>query len=319
MESKQESCLDKNINACLICDKFNKNNNTLKETTEVSISDNNNIQNKNEKNSYQYSKINNNTIISKIKFNLKFLILLTSFIFIISTIIFFYFSTIIIFQKEKRKLSNGRLEFSIKIDFHENRQLINPSLEKYPDQIIIVNVTDGTQNIICSNCNGSIPDGSYIENNIIKLIYFLNGDDFLNCSEMFIYSNIYEINITGNNYPFITSMFRMFMGCFSLTDINFININFSNVETLEESFCDCKSLLSINLSNLNMKKVISTQDMFSDCISLKLVDFRNTEFYNLKTMKNMFNTCNSLSSIIFFGGYLPNLINMEDAFFECSS
>ena len=94
MESKHESCLDKNnIKECLICDKCNKNNNILNKPTEVSISDNNSFKNQKQKDLYIYAKINNN-IITKIKLNLKFSIILSISSFIISIIIFLYFSSI---------------------------------------------------------------------------------------------------------------------------------------------------------------------------------------------------------------------------------
>lgn len=251
MESKHESCLDKNnIKECLICDKCNKNNNILNKPTEVSISDNNSFKNQKQKDLYIYAKINNN-IITKIKHKLKFIIILSISSFIISIIIFLYFSSIkrLInkFQKEKRKLSIPSVEFSLKLNsygFYSGYKNITYYLYRpYPDKIIILNENNVTGNQSYTSNYINVTNRIYISNvnDTIKLIYYLNGNETLDCSKMFYNCDIKEINITGNNNPIITSMYQMFKYCASLTNI-LINFDFSHIRSFEEVFFHCNNL-----------------------------------------------------------------------------
>ena len=274
MESKHESCLDKNnIKECLICDKCNKNNNILNKPTEVSISDNNSFKNQKQKDLYIYAKINNN-IITKIKLNLKFSIILSISSFIISIIIFIYFSSIkrLInkFQKEKRKLSIPSVEFSLKLNsygFYSGYKNLTYYLYRpYPDKIIILNENNVTGNQSYTSNYINVTNRIYISNvnDTIKLIYYLNGNETLDCSKMFYNCDIKEINITGNNNPIITSMYQMFKYCASLTNI-LINFDFSHIRSFEEVFFHCNNLKYINMNNskINNDSVL-TSNPFKD-------------------------------------------------------
>ena len=77
---------------------------------------------------------------------------------------------------------------------------------------------------------------------------------------------IKKFNIDTSN---VTSTYRMFYQCGSLTSLDLSNFNTSNVTDISQMFLLCSSLTSLNLSNWEILKVTDTDSMFTGCSKLK--------------------------------------------------
>ena len=153
---------------------------------------------------------------------------------------------------------------------------------------------------------------------------------YADCSYMF-YSGHYDSSTQtwlpvltsidfGNNFNTsnVTSMFRMFAGCRTLTNINLSNFNTSNVTSLSQMFYECSSLTSLNLSNFNTANVTDMSSMFSGCSSLTTLNLSNFNTENVTSMFEMFNYCSSLTSLNLYNFNTSNVNNMQLMFNNCS-
>lgn len=74
------------------------------------------------------------------------------------------------------------------------------------------------------------------------------------------------IDITGWNTSRVTSMEKMFLRCYDLTEIKGLeNIDVSSVKNFNQMFFDCKSLHFNNLENWKVKESAEMNNMFGGC------------------------------------------------------
>ncbi len=72
-------------------------------------------------------------------------------------------------------------------------------------------------------------------------------------------------NLKTNN---VTTMFAMFYGCYSMTNLDLAYFNTENVTNMERMFYGCSGLYFLDLSSFNTANVTVTTGMFSECSSL---------------------------------------------------
>ena len=177
----------------------------------------------------------------------------------------------------------------------------------------------------------------------------------VNCDLIFAFSKyennknittLQTINFNNNfNTSNVTSMFKMFENCSSLTSLNLSNFNTSNVINMQDMFgycssltsldlssfstskvtnmfgmfAGCSSLTSLDLSGFNTSKVTDMIFLFEDCLSLTNLDLSSFNTSNVTRMTNMFNNCSSLTSLDLRNFNTSQVTNMAQMFNECSS
>ena len=126
-------------------------------------------------------------------------------------------------------------------------------------------------------------------------------------------------NLKYLNTTNVTSMFNMFFGCSSLTDIDLSSFNTSNVTDMGQLFKGCRSLKNLNLSSFNTTNVTNMSSMFSGCSSLNSLDLSSFNTKNVTNMCSMFYGCSSLTSLDLSSFNTTKVPDMSTMFYGCSS
>ena len=115
---------------------------------------------------------------------------------------------------------------------------------------------------------------------------------FSNCSSLTAISGIENLK-TEN----VTSMWRMFDGCSSLTSLDLSGFNTANVTDMSCMFIGCSGLTSLDLSSFNTANVIRLDSMFFACGSMTSLDLTEFKTENVTSMTEMFYGCSGLTTI----------------------
>ena len=126
------------------------------------------------------------------------------------------------------------------------------------------------------------------------------------------------IGIGNLNTENVTTMWRMFAGCSSLTNLDISRLRTDKVKFMNSMFAGCSRLISLDLSSLKTSKVISMQSMFDGCSSLTDLDLSGVRTENVTTMCRMFANCSSLTDLDLSGFKTDNLTEIGDMFSDCS-
>ena len=105
------------------------------------------------------------------------------------------------------------------------------------------------------------------------------------------------LDLTGLDTSNVTSMRRMFNGCFELTSLDLSGFNTSNVTEMSEMFTSCEFLTSLDLSGFNTSNVETMGSMFEHCESLTSLDLSSFDTSNVIDFSFMFNGCSSLQEL----------------------
>ena len=230
-------------------------------------------------------------------------------------------------------------EITIAIKGSGNQYILNYNLSKgysfksKPSEIIINKIVQNYTDYIVYNLKE--------EENIITMKWNYSLET---CVGMFYtLSNITKVDLSKFDFSKVTSMFKMFDGCTSLTSINFFNINTSSINdmgclffgcnitfidisgfdtskvtNMSYMFTNCKSLISLDLSNFNTSSVKTMEYMFDHCFSLLSLDLNNFDTSLVISMNNMFYYCIKLVSLNINNFHISNLTNF-DKFIEGSN
>ena len=163
------------------------------------------------------------------------------------------------------------------------------------------------------------------------------------------FSGLTTINFDNIDTSQVTSMYRMFYECGSLTKINGINkFDTSNVKDMIQMFSNAKKLTILNLANWDTKSVTDMSNMFMGCNSLESLNINNWDtssvkgtgmsamFYgctnlyeiigienfntgNVEYLTGVFDSCSSLTSLDLSNWNTSNAIMMSALFYGCSS
>lgn len=140
-------------------------------------------------------------------------------------------------------------------------------------------------------------------------------------SELFNYTGVRVIDITGWNTSKAKYMTDMFFGCKHLTEIRGIeNLNTSNVIIMKGMFYNCSSLKELDLSNWDISNVESITYMFKNCSKLQELDLSNWDTRHVADTSYMFHGCEYLTEIKGIEKLdTSNVIMMSGMFYGCSS
>ena len=134
------------------------------------------------------------------------------------------------------------------------------------------------------------------------------------------FSNLVEIeNIRNLDISNIASMFNMFSGCTSLTNLDLSSWDTSNVKEMNYVFDSCTNLTNLDISGWDTSSVISMQSMFQDCTSLTNLNLSRWDTSSVTSIKAMFTGCTNLANLDISSWDTSSVKEMERLFYNCRS
>ena len=124
--------------------------------------------------------------------------------------------------------------------------------------------------------------------------------------------------IENLNTERVTSMWRMFEGCSSLTSLDVSHFDTRNVKSMAFMFYDCTSLTSLDVSHFDTSNVTDMRNIFCGCSSLTSLDVTNFDTSNVTTMSYMFAHCPGLTTLDVTHFDTRNVKSMLAMFLYCS-
>ena len=122
------------------------------------------------------------------------------------------------------------------------------------------------------------------------------------------------------NYRYLRNMRYWFDGCSELKDIEGLEyLNTSNVTSMWRLFAGCSSLTSLDLSNFDTRNLTETTGMFDGCYNLRNLDVSNFNTGKVTVMYAMFHGCSSLTSLDVSNFNTEKVEQMNEMFYECSN
>lgn len=122
------------------------------------------------------------------------------------------------------------------------------------------------------------------------------------------------------NYRYLRNMRYWFDGCSELKDIEGLEyLNTSNVTSMWRLFAGCSSLTSLDLSNFDTKNLTETTGMFDGCYNLRNLDVSNFNTEKVTVMWGMFRGCSSLTSLDVSNFNTEKVEQMNEMFYQCSN
>lgn len=116
------------------------------------------------------------------------------------------------------------------------------------------------------------------------------------------------------------SLWNLFEGCTSLTEVDWNGLDTSQVESMGSLFYGCASLRSVDLSELNTSSVTIMTSMFWGCGNLESVTFGgNFDTSKVTEMTAMFYGCSSLESLDLSSFDTRGVTEMHNLFADCKS
>jgi len=230
-------------------------------------------------------------------------------------------------------ISDSRIET---VEISTYRVLDNDQIRDYPDkasvaQVKFKSITDAaTDEAWDFSIDG---DGSVLAwigiDGEDKVLYIAAEDGVIageDATELFWgYTSVEYIDLSGLDTSRVTTMYAMFLGCESLTEINFGDIDTSEVidtskvENMASMFESCEALETLDLSQLDTGNVTSMSAMFARCGNLKKLDLSSFDTRYVTSMYRMFYACESLTSLDLSGFDTSNVEDISYMFYYCSS
>ena len=299
-----------------------------------------------------------NSIKSKQKSYIKWIILILFFIIIILLAVGIFIMKIIISDLEENKI-----EIICKYKVEDNNLPINLLSKDFIKQSNIFIYIDGRK--ISYNINHTYKENKTYEvtfylYNFLKLenmfkdaknLYSVEiqsgikssfdvslANAFANCQNLrYFISNIKRGNIIDMSYMFSNcntlenvifesignstkNFSHMFENCIHLKSVKINNFGTNKAEDMSYMFFNCRKLqLQSLIDNFDTSKVTNMSYMFSHCSSLKSLNLSNLNTSLVTDMSNMCSYCTSLISIDLTNLNTNSVTNMSNMFFNCSS
>ena len=243
--------------------------------------------------------------------------------------------------------NDGTLVFSNKNDFDESKILENGNfgnikdedyeligteeepyidLEKAPPWFKLV--LEGTTLSSIDFASEIVPNNTNIGNIFIGLdiigvkievknIENLNTSNITNMSNMFSYSSITNIDLSGLDLSNVTDMSEMFSYS-SITNVDLSGLDLSSVTDMSGMFNNSK-VVSVDFSNSDTSNVTDMTSMFYACSRLTNVNLTGIDTSKVMCMGNMFAYCSQLTNLDVSPLDTSNVTDMMGMFFDCIS
>ncbi|EAC5849671.1 BspA family leucine-rich repeat surface protein [Listeria monocytogenes] len=163
---------------------------------------------------------------------------------------------------------------------------------------------------------------SSLEKVIIKNNYYSNSQSLTNTKQMFFMAkNLSELDLSGLNTSFVTTMERMFEGCENLKILNLSNFDFdtSSVINMDYMFADCTNLEELDVSKFDTSSVTFMQMMFQYCKSLEKLNLSSFDTSSVTRMNSMFEGCTSFEELDLSSFDTSSVGNMQVMFHGCTN
>ncbi|HAO5770098.1 TPA: BspA family leucine-rich repeat surface protein [Listeria monocytogenes] len=163
---------------------------------------------------------------------------------------------------------------------------------------------------------------SSLEKVIIKNNYYSNSQSLTNTKQMFFMAkNLSELDLSGLNTSFVTTMERMFEGCENLKILNLSNFDFdtSSVVNMDYMFANCTNLEELDVSKFDTSSVTAMQMMFQYCKSLEKLNLSSFDTSSVTRMNSMFEGCTSFEELDLSSFDTSSVGNMQVMFHGCTN
>ena len=134
-----------------------------------------------------------------------------------------------------------------------------------------------------------------------KLYVGQNGGVIANPSSYYVFygmSNLKSIiGLENFDTSRVTTMYWMFYGCNSLTNLDLSNFDTSNVTDVSHIFYGCRTIANLDLSTFDTSNVTNMEGMFASMSSLTSLDLSNFDTSNVTNMSGMFSGTSSLTTL----------------------
>ncbi|MCD2211560.1 BspA family leucine-rich repeat surface protein [Listeria monocytogenes] len=163
---------------------------------------------------------------------------------------------------------------------------------------------------------------SSLEKVIIKNNYYSNSQSLTNTKQMFFMAkNLSELDLSGLNTSFVTTMERMFEGCENLKILNLSNFDFdtSSVINMDYMFANCTNLEELDVSKFDTSSVTAMQMMFQYCKSLEKLNLSSFDTSSVTRMNSMFEGCTSFEELDLSSFDTSSVGNMQTMFQGCTN
>ncbi|TYV50824.1 BspA family leucine-rich repeat surface protein, partial [Listeria monocytogenes] len=163
---------------------------------------------------------------------------------------------------------------------------------------------------------------SSVEKVIIKNNYYSNSQSLTNTKQMFFMAkNLSELDLSGLNTSFVTTMERMFEGCENLKILNLSNFDFdtSSVINMDYMFANCTNLEELDVSKFDTSSVTAMQMMFQYCKSLEKLNLSSFDTSSVTRMNSMFEGCTSFEELDLSSFDTSSVGNMQTMFQGCTN
>lgn len=95
----------------------------------------------------------------------------------------------------------------------------------------------------------------------------------------------------------VTSMYGMFMNCWSLNSLDLSSFDTSNVMDMGSMFYNCSNLVGLDVSSFDTSNVTSVREMFYSCKRLRELDLNGFETSNIIDIYQVFAECGSMLGV----------------------
>ena len=132
-------------------------------------------------------------------------------------------------------------------------------------------------------------------------------------------SNLKRIEFNGLFHTeYSTTMYGMFYGCSSLTELDLSSFDTSNVTSFDFMFDGCSNLTELYISSFDTSSAVSMFQMFCNCSNLTKLDVSNFDTSSVDYLTSMFNGCSNLEGVDVSNFDTSNTRFMDAMFLDCS-
>ena len=150
----------------------------------------------------------------------------------------------------------------------------------------------------------------------------ISNFSFGNCKDVsYLFTNCENLKTVKivNLSNAATTVYGMFSGCISLTELDVSSWDTSNVTKMDYLFTRCKALTSIKgIENLNTKNVTTMKYAFGTCSNLQKLDLKKWDVSNVKDAYGLFEQCSNLTVLDVSTWNTEKIQNMGRMFLNCS-